>query len=149
MADYYTHMGFTLPANEKQQRWLLKMIQRMAEGSVPKVIEDRAEANEFDPDWDMVPECATSPKGLVIYSDDHVSIELVGALIQAYLIKFHEDKCFSFMWSYICSKPIPDGFGGGCMVITPKSLVDLDLATYAIDTMAEYDEFEPLESADL
>lgn len=125
MADYYTHIGFTIQADKEERDWLRTAVQRILEDDPPEEVVQAAEDNDYDPNWDMGPRSLSSWGGsafnVTFYSDETVDVEVVACLLQAYLRKYgHKPnrKCLAFGWADTCSKPRPGAFGGGAMVIT-------------------------------
>lgn len=58
--------------------------------------------------------------GIVFYSEETGSPEQVAHLVQKFLQRFHPDKSWGLTWANVCSKPRPDEFGGGAVLVTAQ-----------------------------
>jgi hypothetical protein len=126
MADYFTRFSVVLPLpNEAAQKYALdlaKNASRIQQGeespadfppSLAEVIEEwhfETDAEGGDGKW-----------GLWLHSD-YGGIEAVCAFIQHLLQKFDPPSRVAFEWSYDCSQPRVDAYGGGAALITAKEI---------------------------
>lgn len=55
--------------------------------------------------------------GIWFYHDESIDVENLAMLVQALLDELEIDAPFVFSWSYTCSKPRLDEFGGGACAL--------------------------------
>lgn len=59
---------------------------------------------------------------LWIYAEENLSLTALGRFVTAFLRKFRPDGIFAASFSYGCSKPQLDSFGGGWIVATAREV---------------------------
>jgi hypothetical protein len=149
MADYSTHFLFFVPGTREQSPWLSAVNEIVREFitcedeeddfglgtcAVPDtgnqvLIHPAAElARQFA--WLGEPGITISCHeqevgGVWIASADGLgNAEYAAVLTQSYLRHIASDVVIAFAWSFTCSPPRPDGFGGGAAMVT-RDRVDL------------------------
>ena len=92
----------------------------------------RAAYMALDPDESEPTGCFDLEDDCVwMYHDESIDVEFVAFLAQALLEAFEIDEPFVFSWSYTCSKPRLDEFGGGaCAVRRGKDPVWVDARSH-------------------
>ena len=126
MADYFTKFSMMLPLpSEAAQAYALDLAvhaSRAQRGDEPS---DRLPASllEVVEDWQFETEVhnADGKWQLWLHSDDG-GIDAVCAFFQHLLQKFDPQGHAAFAWSYDCSKPRLDAFGGGAALITARKI---------------------------
>lgn len=88
---------------------------------------------ELDPDNDdPVGNFDVEEDGVWMHHDESIDIDFKAFLIQALLEAFEIDEPFVFSWSYNCSKPRLDEFGGGaCAVRRGQDPFFIDARSFA------------------
>jgi hypothetical protein len=108
MADYYTEFSFMIPASDEEERKFL--------------VAWTEEPDEPDEDWDEYYHsgvCVVDEGDAVwVHADaGYGSPENAAALVAEWQTKFNKDDFVSFEYSFGCSKPRLDAFGGGGVLI--------------------------------
>lgn len=144
MADYYTHIGFTITASKEEKDWIMNALRCVYNDDIPEELERSARCNDFDPDWDLGPMAISDAEGekfrITFYTGETVDVEVVATLLQAFLRKFSGRRVIGFTYANLCSKARSGGFGGGAMVITKDNLYDMDAFTWMKQTIEELEE---------
>jgi len=126
MADYFTNFSlvFSLPSQEAQAyaMELADQASRFQQGdeqpeSFPKELEGVIEDWCFETNEDT----AENRPALWLHSSSG-GIDAVCSFIQHLLQKFDPKGRVTFEWSYDCSKPRTDAYGGGAAIITAKKI---------------------------
>jgi hypothetical protein len=106
MANYYTQFSAILTLkNAKEREWIKARYDKETGGS------------QADFDGSLVEE------GFWIKDNGEAGdLEQVAALVQEFLKKFRPDGSFSMEWAHLCDKHRTDGFGGGAVFITSKTM---------------------------
>ena len=118
MADYFTNFSLVLNLKESEQRYALDLA---AKAEAHRFSDDPAPASfptdliEVLEDWQF--ETETVDDGLWLHSENG-GIDAVCAFIQHLLQQFDPNGRVTFQWSYDCTKPRTDAFGGGAAVVT-------------------------------
>jgi hypothetical protein len=123
MADYFTNFSLVITLKDKEQREYAldlagKAVQyRSDETPVP----DGFPTNlvEYLEDWDF--ETEQEKDGIWLHSQNG-GINAVCAFIQHLLQKFDPISQVSFEWSYDCTKPRTDAYGGGAAYIAANEI---------------------------
>ena len=122
MADYYTNFSVILPLTQEQQEYALKLFKEASahhnEGTPIPTDFPAALKDEID-GWTF--ETESTPKGLWLNSQ-YGGQETACVSIQHLLQKFHFAPTVAFEWSYDCSKPRTDAYGGGAAFITATEI---------------------------
>jgi hypothetical protein len=104
MANQHTLFSTYLKyANEDQRKWLLWVFEQ--EGS-----SDRGSICEI--------EDKPQEKQMVVYSEEYGDVERLADLVANFQIKFEIKTHWILSWASVCSRPIPDNFGGGALVVS-------------------------------
>ena len=112
MADYYTNLSFELKLPVKALDWI--------ESEVANMEQDET----FEETYGSTTGCnfeRIDPKMLWISNDESANVNALVALIQAALKRFKLKSKVGFEYSFMCSKPRLDAYGGGATVITKDS----------------------------
>jgi hypothetical protein len=123
MADYYTNFSFVLQLKEPAQKEYALDIANIASthryeadqlpATFPQSLQDVLE------DWHF--EVEQCDEGVWFHSMEG-GIDAVCAFVQHLLQKFEIPGHIAFEWSFDCSKPRADAFGGGAAVITATEI---------------------------
>jgi len=133
MADYYTEFSVELGNLTKEEKtWLVDFLDEYPE--------DKYEDEKFMKEWTkprkqvikeaMVDDVECWPEVdyigesgcLYLFSEESRNPDFTAYVIQEFLKKFRPDDYVTFEWAYTCSKPRPEGFGGGAAFITAKKV---------------------------
>lgn len=82
---------------------------------------------------------------LYVWGEDQFDIEGFIDLAQDFFSKFPTDRVIAFSWAETCSRPIPDAFGGGSVVIT-RNVVTLKSTGETLENMINEASNENLEA---
>ena len=130
MADYYTKFSLVLSLPDQDaQTYALELAHQACQGQqgdelptdFPKALADVIEDWQFETDADS----PAGEFGVWLHSDSG-GVEALCAFIQHLLEKFDPQGRVSFAWSYDCSKPRLDAYGGGAAVITAQDIRSID-----------------------
>lgn len=129
MADYYTHVSLVVgPMPQVERDWL--------EALLTKVDAEPDFENALYCPWEFQPAGAPDQFTLWVHSDESVNLDVLSDLLSSYLERFHPDRAIVLEWSNTCSKPRPDGFGGGICVITGAQTHWMNTGTWAQEKIA-------------
>lgn len=127
MANYYTHYSFLVPFElPDQSETATKLLVQRLTGELEILIEDAIEhdGNDlFDPDSNPG-EMRVRAEGTEVWIYDDSgdgSVESAVIAVEWLLGKPGAPKSVGFEWANTCSKPRPDGFGGGAVLVTLDS----------------------------
>jgi hypothetical protein len=147
MTNYYTKAAFTIPCSEHQAQLALMVLEKLkespgecitislssaaAEGaSRSDVMIRHCMLNHPDPDdilWDFDARLYDTsendgerPSGLMIYSDDTMSVDSAAIFTQAMLIAFDIDAFVDIQAAYTCDEEEIDTYGGFTQVVTKR-----------------------------
>ena len=129
MADYFTNFSLLLPLPDEAAQAHAMVLARQAEAirsgdempaGFPASLIDALE------DWNFETAAEASPRkyGVWLHSSNG-GIDSACAFIQHLLGKFDPHGSVSLQWSYDCSKPRTDAFGGGAAFITAHNIKTL------------------------
>jgi hypothetical protein len=123
MPNYFTNFSVILPLNQTQQEYTLKLA-----AQVDAYLDDQKPLPSDFPEalqgWvkdDWYFEVEPAAEGVWLHSEAGGQ-EAACALIQHLLQQFAFAPSVSFEWSYDCSKPLPDAYGGGAAFITDTEI---------------------------
>lgn len=147
MANNYTYFSFAVTLNNPaESEW----IETLLEGASHD--EPSGEVREVFPEWDDY-EClgfdweihgADGKQTLYIHDDGgEGNPDFVVRLLQAYLAWFNPTGIISFEFAYTCSKPRPDEFGGGAVVVTADDDLWSSTSSWVKQTVAEVIDANP------
>lgn len=128
MADYYTELSVEIMQNDVDFPLddVFHIMEALDGGNHASLPEAYRGLFEEDSDADYMEETldinyVLNKDYLWFYSMGYPNLELIVNIIQA-VMRVHDSKCaVGFEWSYTCSKPRTDGFGGGAVFITKDS----------------------------
>jgi hypothetical protein len=122
MADYFTNFSVVLPLNKQQQEYAVGIVRQIE----AKRNEDKPLPADFSSDlvdevenWTF--ETEAQDEGLWLNSQ-YGGQETACVFIQHLLQKFDFAPHVAFEWSYDCSKPRTDAYGGGAAFITTTEI---------------------------
>jgi hypothetical protein len=122
MADYYTNFSVVLPLTKEQQEYALQLVKQVEAyrnnnqqlpTDFPESLHDEVE------NWPFETELVKDGIWLHSYEGGQ---DTVCIFIQHLLQKFQFAPSVSFEWSFDCSKPRTDAYGGGAAFITAKEI---------------------------
>ncbi len=133
MADYYTKFSLVLTLkNESEKQYALDLAAKAKQIR----FEDEPVPTDFPAplklvleDWNFDAELAK--EGVWITSADG-GIDAVCAFIQHLLQKFAFAPSIAFEWSYDCSKPRTDAYGGGAAFITAQEIKHISTSEWLL-----------------
>jgi hypothetical protein len=70
-----------------------------------------------------------------LYAEEFGDVEMMTELMQRFLQKFRPKKYVVLTWAETCSKPRPDEFGGGAMLVTSKEVRRMNAHRWADEEM--------------
>ena len=131
VADYYTQFSAVIgPFSAKAATWLTDEL-------------TRATADEDDTlgcEWEIQtqgplnnPQVPTAT--LWVHSFEWGNLNLLDDILTKYLEKFAPNESITIEWGNSCSKPRPDGFGGGAMVITATKTYSMNTSNWIDKTL--------------
>jgi hypothetical protein len=101
-----------------------------------KNFSDSGKADDTDINFMFAEFTRINRKSLLINDDaGEGNVNPVCIFIQTVLEKFQLDDVVGFSWSGTCSKPDPEGFGGGAVVITRNDSGWINTGSWLFDTM--------------
>lgn len=130
MANYFTNFSFIVPlTNAEQQTQALELFRQMSAIQQGEEAPEDFPANlkEFADDCVFEVEAGTEPNSLWIHSDCG-GVDSVCEFVH-YIIKQFKLEPVAFEWSFDCTKPRTDAYGGGAAYITSteiKSITTFD-----------------------
>ena len=135
MADYFTNFSFTvLLANAEQQAFalgLFRQMSRIQQGDEAPV-DFPAALKEFADDCVFEAEAGSQPDELWLHSDCG-GVDAVCEFVQHLLQRFSSGQVVTFEWSYDCTKPRTDAFGGGAAVIAAAEIKSITTSDWVRD----------------
>lgn len=148
MANYFTQFSFVIPMTPEQRAWFMQVHElattliAYAEdtpsqhtGEAPPDVMSAAlkiaEGRDLSPCAQVA--CDDEDGTIWVGSEDSGDVDYVGDLVQAFLKRFALDLVVAFQWACTCDRPRLDGFGGGAMVITRRSLASFNSGAF-VDT---------------
>jgi hypothetical protein len=139
MADLFTQFSCLLHVGTAENAAAAELIRGELAGDL-----DREE--EVSLGFDMEADHESGPGTLWIYSDGYGDPEHVVRFVLRCAEAFSLSGKWGFCWSYTCSRPTLDGFGGGAHVLdlaTRMTVADLDCSTFVdAHTASSRDEAE-------
>ena len=125
MANNYCQFSCALEApTPKEIKWLKKKLEELEEQQ-----EDDYEGMNFQANIEIAD--AAGGKMLWIHADESGSPDDVANFVQAFLVANRPKDSFVFSWSFTCSKPRLDEFGGGACFVTAKKMKFFDAQSLA------------------
>lgn len=82
----------------------------------------------------------TAPNTIYLSSEITFDPEGLGILLMNYLKEFHDEQVLKVEWAETCSKPKPDEFGGGAMVVSLDGFEFFHTSQWALRKQAEWQE---------
>ena len=144
MADYFTKFSFAVPVTPEQGEWFAQehelaeaLIGRAEDGETREHIEGPRDvvsaalglAGEHE-GFPCIQVTRDDKRGTVwVRAEETGNVAYAADLAQAFLKRFDLDLVVSFQWANTCSKPRPDAFGGGAVVISRRNAVWFDTGT--------------------
>jgi hypothetical protein len=137
MADYFTKLSLVLRLpDEAAQAYALELARQASQGQLgdelpadfPKALAEVIEDWQFETDADS----PAGEHGVWLHSD-YGGVEALCAFLQHLLQKFDPNGRVSFAWSYDCSKPRLDAYGGGAAVVTAQDLKSIDTGQWLLN----------------
>jgi hypothetical protein len=134
MADYFTRfsMVMRLP-NETAQRYAIELAHQACQGQLgddlpadfPRELADCVE------DWQFETEVNSPAKehGVWLYSD-YGGVDALCAFLQHLLRKYDPQGRVGFAWSYDCTKPRLDAYGGGAALVTAQDIQSIETSQW-------------------
>lgn len=115
MADYFTYFSFIIKLPDHAKTYALDLARKPKEkpAHFPADLIPALEDWHFDTEADKA--------GIWLHSDSG-GIDAVCLFVQHLLKKFNLSGAVTFEWSYDCSKPRIDAYGGGAAIITASEI---------------------------
>jgi hypothetical protein len=117
MADYFTHFSTVLERlSAAEERWLMDEYSKMKKQEDP-------DTGGTEADFELRLEGDNGLSSVWFHDDGETgNFEQVARFVQRFLNKFRPGECWGFEWSYDCSKPRLDAYGGGAVFVTTKEI---------------------------
>jgi hypothetical protein len=138
MADNYVQFSEIIAElTQAEFAWLTKVLTIEVDELSPEEIEELAKEtglHSSDLEWGYPPfayQFQDNSTNLWIYSEEHVNIDNMGALLHTFMEKFKREGFIKITWSETCSRPRVGEFGGGALVITAKKWDFMHTSTMA------------------
>jgi hypothetical protein len=122
MADYFTNFSVVLPLTKVQQEYAMQLVNQIKlhrEDNEPLPADFPSDLADEAENWTF--ETESTADGLWLNSQ-YGGQDAVCVFIQHLLQKFDFAPSVSFEWSFDCSKPRTDAYGGGAAFITAKEI---------------------------
>ena len=132
MADYSTQFSCLLHVGTAENAAAAEMIRGEFAAEL-----DRHEGVSLG--FDMEVDHESGPGALWIHSDDYDDPEHVIRFVLLCADAFAMTGTWGFSWSYTCSRPRLDAFGGGAHVLdlrTGETIADIDCASFIAEHIA-------------
>ena len=136
MANYYTNFSVVLKLpDETAQAYALDLAHQASQGQLgndlPKDF-PKALADVID-DWQFETEADSPAEGHSIWMhSDCGGVDALCAFLQHLLRKFNPGGRVGFAWSYDCSKPRLDAYGGGAAIVTDRSIKSIETSQWLV-----------------
>jgi len=119
MADYYTQFSSIIPCPSRTVR---DQLQYRLNNCMDEFGEETPVITHLGPTLpgeERYPPCGVEIDGdnIWVYSEDYGNLEAVANIVAAIQKEFEIDEAWAAEYSFSCSKPRLDGFGGGCVVV--------------------------------
>lgn len=130
MANHYTNVSVLLKLpNVAAQTYALDLAHQASQAQqgdelpahFPKALADVIEDWNFETDA----ESPAEGHGVWLHSENG-GVEALCAFLQHLLQKFDPTGRVSFAWSYDCSKPRLDAYGGGAAIVTAQDIQSIE-----------------------
>jgi hypothetical protein len=126
MADYFTRFSVALSLPDAAaQAYALDLAQQASQARQGDPLPEnfpKALANVID-DWGFEAEAGSSKSGQgVWFHSDYGGVDALCAFLQHLLQKFNPHGRVTFEWSFDCSEPRADAYGGGAAIITAQEI---------------------------
>lgn len=137
MADYFTKFSVSLSLPDKAaQAYAIDLAQQASHGRQANPLPDNfpeALATVIE-DWNFETNADShaSEHGVWLYSDSG-GVDALCAFLQHLLQKFNPRGRVSFEWSYDCSKPRVDAYGGGAAIITAQDIKSISTGQWLFE----------------
>jgi len=129
MADYFTNFSLVLKLDAELKRYALDLANKGSNYSTDGKIPDGFPVSLVDAldEWSF--ETEESKDGICLHSQDG-GVDAACEFIQHLLQKFDIQGYIAFEWSYDCTKPRVDAFGGGAASITSTEIESMTTAEW-------------------
>jgi len=147
---YYTQACFSLPTTPEQTEWALKLLSQCrlwlserektnedpAHGLFDDALEGHVESLVSDYETNTISLNTQYIDNLLhIWEDRKFNPIFVAEWLQIILRHFTILDTWWFGWSYSCSHPIPDGYGGGGCVVNKDVIRYVDINDWCVQTV--------------
>jgi hypothetical protein len=140
MAEYYTNFSavLSLPSQEALD-YALNLHRKMLEAYEDDEDDDKKSFLDIDIEcgvFECEPHTDDGVFGFCIYDGDgEGSIDCVLSFVKHLLVKYSL-KPWGLEWSYDCTKPRLDAFGGGAAIVTADGIQDFSTSQWIEDALA-------------
>ena len=125
MADYFTNFSVIVLLPQEGVEWAVRMAEAAAQNDGDALPADFPEAlRESVEDWSFETEATANQAegaGVWLHSDNG-GVDAACAFIAEMLKLFGPDAYVTLQWSFDCSKPRIDAYGGGAALITAHTI---------------------------
>ena len=134
MADYYTKLSESFALPEKAAEWLQALDDRTADlengygepdpldAVITELFDDEPRSSGCTMEW------RPTEGALWVMSDGDANLDSLLPMLQATLVKFDLAEPLTLQWSYDCSKPRLDAYGGGAAIVTKDEIKQMHTA---------------------
>lgn len=122
MANYYTNFSIVLPLNQEQRDYAIQLVKEIMANrheNIPLPADFPPDLKDEVENWTF--ETQSDNEGIWLHSQ-YGGQESVCVFIQHLLQKFDFAASVSFEWSYDCTAPRTDAYGGGAAFITATEI---------------------------
>ena len=139
MADYYTNFSFVLKLKDSaESEYVLDIAQianahRFEQEQLPATFPEQLQ--EHLEDWRF--EVEREEEGIWFHSTEG-GIDAVCAFVQHLIQKFQILGPIAFEWSFDCSKPRTDAYGGGAAIITAQEIKCMTTSDWVADQTRQF-----------
>ncbi len=144
MAEYFTKFSVVIPVTPEQGDWFAQvhgiateLIGHAEDGAAREGIEGpqdvvlaalaMAEKRDGVPCIEITHD--ENEETAWVRSEDSGDVDYTVDLVQAFLKRFELDLVVSFQWANTCSRPRPNAFGGGAVVISRRDAIWFNTGT--------------------
>ena len=144
MADYFTKLSIAVDLPEPAARWAIALADRL-----DRLAEDDELPSSGDAALDRAASeiAAGEPMGtgcdwlydqgrLWVSTDESAEPASITAVLQRTLQRFELPEAITLQWSWDCSKPRADAFGGGAAIVTAGAIETFSTAEWLDQQLA-------------